>query len=196
MLYEIAHFVKDKFNFVWNVIEWGNAIAFRMRYAKRMATIPSILQSCSIDFTLRATTEEDAETLESFFARQPKEAFTFFNPHAFDTKAIQKVIRNKAFLTYIVEKNQEIVGYFFLRCFVNGKCFRGKIVDAQWRNKGIAKQMGAAMTRITSTLGIRMYGTIAPDNFASMASSKAVNEVKVIKTLPNGYYFIEYLPKE
>lgn len=196
MIYEIAHFVKDKFGFVWDAIECGNSLAFRMRYAKRMAAIPGVLQSCSGDYTLRATVEEDADTLESFFARQPKNAFTFFNPHAFDAKAIRKTIRNKAFLTYVVEKDNEIVGYFFLRCFVNGKCFRGKIVDAQWRNKGIAKLMGTAMTRITSTLGIRMYGTIAPDNFASMASSKAVNEVKVIKTLSNGYYYIEYLPKE
>ncbi|MBP5456254.1 MAG: hypothetical protein J6Y37_07115 [Paludibacteraceae bacterium] len=131
-----------------------------------------------------------------FFKEQPDEAFAFFSPHGFDSDSLLKVVENKAFLAYLVLDGSQVVGYFFLRCFVNGKCFRGKIVDYRWRNRGMAKQMGIAMTRIASTLGIRMFGTISPDNYASLASSKAVNQVNIIKTLGNGYYYIEYLPLE
>lgn len=84
----------------------------------------------------------ELEKLVVFFARQPEGAFEFFKPHEFDGKAIRKVVKNKAFLTFVVLKDDAIVGYFFLRCFVNGKCFRGKIVHEDWQGRGIAKLMG------------------------------------------------------
>jgi len=43
---------------------------------------------------------------------------------------------------------------------------------------------------------MRVFGTISPENYASLASSKAVNEVRIVETLENGYYYIEYLPKK
>lgn len=196
MLYEIAHIVKEKFGFIWDFIEWGNATLFSLVYRKKLKQIPSVLNECSEPFLVREAEVADVEPMVTFFKEQPEDAFTFFNPHGFDADSLLKIIRNKAFLTYVVLDGTQIVGYFFLRCFVNGKCFRGKIVDYRWRNKGMAKQMGIAMTRVATTLGVRMFGTISPDNYASLASSKAVNEVNIIKTLDNGYYYIEYLPKK
>ena len=98
-------------------------------------------------------------------------------------------------MTFIVSSGNQIVGYFFLRSFVNGKSFRGKIVDKDWQGRGIAKLMGIAMTKVSQHLGLRMFGSISPENFASMASAKASNNIKVLKTLENGYYYIEFLPK-
>ena len=92
--------------------------------------------------------------------------------------------------------DQTIVGYFFLRCFINGKCFRGKIVDKNWQGRGIAKQMGIVMTKVSQALGMRMFGSISPENYASLASAKASNEIKIHQTLDNGYYYIEVLPKQ
>ena len=56
--------------------------------------------------------------------------------------------------------------------------------------------MGKVSMDITTALGMRMYGTISPENKASLASASAVNNVRVIKELPNHYLYIEYLPKE
>ena len=138
----------------------------------------------------------DAAPLAAFFAEQPEEAFKFFKPHAFDEKTLLKIIKNKAFLTFLVLDGEKIVGYFFLRCFVNRKSFRGRIVDYRWRNKGIAKLMGITMNKIIAVLNVRLFGSISPDNYASLQSTKAVNDIRVIKTLDNGYYYIEYLPKK
>jgi hypothetical protein len=132
----------------------------------------------------------------TFFANQPEEAYEFFKPHDFDATSIKKVIDNKAFQSIVVWKEQTIVGYFFLRCFVNGKCFRGKIVDKNWQGRGIAKQMGIVMTKVSQALGMRMFGSISPENYASLASAKASNEIKIHQTLDNGYYYIEFLPKQ
>lgn len=196
MLYKLAHILRDRFGFLWNIIEWCNAFAFALTHGSALQKIPGILEACSGQYILRLAAPADAAPLAAFFAEQPEEAFKFFRPHGFDKKTLTKIIRNKAFLTFLVLDGEKIVGYFFLRCFVNGKSFRGKIVDYRYRGKGIAKLEGLAMTKISTATGIRMFGTISPDNYASLASSKAVNEVKIVETLDNGYYYIEYLPKD
>lgn len=196
MLYKIAHILRDRFGFLWNLVEWGNALVFALTHRAALKKIPAILRECSGQYTLRMAESADAAPLVKFFSEQPEESFKFFKPHAFDENTLAKIIRNKAFLTFLVLDGEKIVGYFFLRCFVNGKSFRGKIVDYRYRGKGIAKLQGFAMTKISVATGIRMFGTISPDNYASLASSKAVNEVRIVETLDNGYYYIEYLPKE
>lgn len=196
MLYKLAHFLRDKFGFLWNIIEWLNALVFAMTHRAALKKVPELLRDFSDKFTLRLAEPADAAPLATFFAEQPEEAFKFFKPHAFDEKTLLKIIKNKAFLTFLVLDGEKIVGYFFMRCFVNGKSFRGKIVDYRYRGKGIAKLQGLAATKVATLLGVRVFGTISPENYASLASSKAVNETRILKTLDNGYYYIEYLPKE
>lgn len=196
MLYEIAHVIKERFRFIWDMVEWGNATAFSLMKGNAMKKIPSVLEGCSEKYEIRLAETSDVEGLVEFFAKQPEEAFTFFKPHEFDAKAVEKVVKNKAFLTFVVKEQDEIVGYFFLRCFVNGKAFRGKMVDKEHQGRGIAKLMGVAMTKVATALGVSMFGSISPENYASLASAKASNEVKIHKTLENGYYYIEFLEKK
>ena len=195
MLYKLAHILRDRFGFLWNMIEWGNALVFALIHRNSLKQIPKILQECSGQYTLRMAEVADAEALANFFAEQPEEAFEFFRPHGFDKKTLTKIIRNKAFLTFLVLDNEKIVGYFFLRCFVNGKCFKGYIVDRDYKGRGIAKQEGLAMNKVNEVLGLRMFGSISPKNPASLAVAKAVNEIKILETLGNGDLYIEFLPK-
>lgn len=197
MLYELAHILKEKCGFLWDTVEWGNAALFGMIHQSALKDVPTILKQVSNDtFAIRMTNGKDASKLAKFFKEQPEGAFTFFKPHDFDEKSISKVLKNKAFMTFVVESGDTVVGYFFLRSFVNGKCFRGKIVDKSWQGRGIAKLMGVAMTKVAMHLNLRMFGSISPENYASMASAKASNDIKVHKTLENGYYYIEFLPKK
>ena len=195
MLYKLAHILRDKFGFLWNLIEWGNAFVFALTHRDALKKIPAILQECSGTYKLRFAEQADATALAAFFAEQPEETFTFFKPHAFDEKTLSKIIRNQAFLTFLVLDGEKIVGYFFLRCFVNGKCFKGYIVADAYRGRGIAKLEGIAMNKVNEALGLRMFGSISPENFASMAAAKSVNEVRILETLENGDFYVEFLPK-
>ena len=196
MLYKLAHILRDKFGFLWNIIEWSNAFVFALTHKSALQKIPEILQECSGQYTLRVAAPADAAPLAKFFADQPEDAFKFFKPHAFDEKTLSKIIRNKAFLTFLVLDGEKIVGYFFLRCFVNGKSFKGYMVADTYKGRGIAKLEGIALNKINGVLGLRMFGSISPENPASMAVAKAVNEVKILSTLDNGDYYIEFLPKK
>ena len=102
MLYKLAHILRDRFGFIWNLVEWGNALVFALIHKSTLNKIPAILKECSGQYTLRMAECADAAPLAEFFSEQPEESFEFFKPHAFNEKTLAKIIRNKAFLTFLV----------------------------------------------------------------------------------------------
>lgn len=196
MLYEIAHIIKDKLSFLWEIVETVNGWLFTCRYHKQLQKVDDLLAGLSQEYVIRQATQADAKSLVQFFKEQPEHAFEFFKPHDFDERTIKKIIRNKAFQTFLVLKDEQILGYFFLRSFINGKCFRGRIVDYRAYGKGIGKLMAIAIEKIAIYEGLRMFASISPDNLASLESAKSVSDVKIIKVLKNGYYYIEVTPNK
>ena len=73
--------------------------------------------------------------------------------------------------------------------------FKGDMVGIDHRGMGIAGEMGVAMNRVAKELGLRMFKSISPENPASMAVTKKVNDIKIIKTLNNGDMLIECFEK-
>lgn len=152
-------------------------------------------QSNSLGFSLEALSKENVPALAKMFSEQPEEAFTYFRPHGFSLKELSILVRDCGFLAYVVKDGNQVVGYIFQRSFFWGKAYRGYITDYRWQRKGINKLMNTFMTEISSLLGLEVYGTISPTNVASLKSAESANEVKIVKTLSNGDYFVQYLPK-
>ena len=196
MFYELAHFLQSKFPFLWAIVEWLNSELFSLRFRKQIKDLPQLLESYHFEYSIREATENDIGLLVSFFSIQPEESFVYFKPHGFDAETMKKILRRKSYLSFIVEYDSELIGYFFLRCFFNGKCFRGKIVDFRYRGRGIAKIIGRVSMDIASKIGLRMFGTISRKNQASLHSASAANTIRVIKELPDDYLYIEFLKKE
>ena len=196
MLYEIAHIIKDRFRFLWEFVESSNGCLFAIRYGNKLKGLNYIMSSLSSDYCIRQTNEGDIKSLVKFFEEQPEDAFKFFHPHEFDEKSIRKIIKNKAFQTFVVLEADKLQGYFFLRSYFNGKCFRGRMADYRTRGKGIGKLMAKAIEKIAVYEGLKMYASISLDNLASLNSAKAVSNVKILKVLDNGYYYIEVTPFE
>lgn len=203
MVYEFAHLVKEKMRFVWDGVEWMNGWLFGLIYRKELKSLPDIIENKSSDeLVVRMATKEDVEMMVRFFAEQPKDAFRYFKPHGFDHNSIKKIVSNKAWIVLVAETsefmrdNDRMVGYCFMRSFVNGVAYKGYMVDYRKRGLGISKVMGWAMNDIADILHLKMYKSISPDNVASMAATKAVNDVKVIKTLDNGDVLVECTRKK
>ena len=209
MLYKIAHILRDKLPWIWDIIGIINSFLFGLRYGSKMKNVQNILSHFTkttdeagnaLSYRIESLGKDNFPMLAKMFAEQPASAFDFFKPHGFDDKSLSKLIRDKSFLAYIVTVNNDdnqpvCVGYFFQRSFFWGKSFRGYMTDFRWRRKGINKLMNQCATEISSFLGLHVYGTIAPENIASMKSAQAANDVKIIETLRNGDYLVEYLPK-
>ena len=178
------------------MVEWGNSELFYRMHKNGIEQISQLLEKYEDKFKVTVANCHDAEALSLFFSLQPEESFKFFHPHEFDRDTLLKLIKRKSFLMFLVKDGEEIVGYFFLRCFINGNTFKGRIVDSRRRNQGIAKLMGNVINDVVLHLNLRLFTTISPDNFASLASTKAVNDIKIVRILENGYYYIECTPKQ
>lgn len=192
----ILVFIKHRLSFIWAIVEYFNSLIFAVLYGRRIKKVlPNVLGKESCEYTFKLLTKEDMPLLELFFSKQPASAFEFFKPHGFDIKSLKQKNKDKSFIMIGAFCNDLLVGYCFIRCFFNGQAFRGKIVDKDFQGKGIAKQMGILTSEICRELGFRLFATISKDNVKSIASSKAVNEMRIVKELPDNYLYVEYILK-
>lgn len=203
MLYKFAHILRDRFPIIWNLIGILNSWLFDLKFRKFGAGINNILKKYSEESTARGKSlrfervnEENVNALAKMFSEQPTEAFEYFKPHDFDIKTLKGLAKDKSFLAYVVLVDHQVVGYFFQRSFFWGKSFRGYMTDYRWRRCGINRLMNLCATEISSLMGLRVFGTISPNNVASLKSAQSANKVNIIEQMDNGDYYVQYLPKD
>ena len=194
MLYRLAHVLRDRMGWLWNVIEWLNSMLFYWRYGKRLkgfafGMIPQ-------GYNIVEMREVPTEKMVAFFDRQSEEAFTFFHPHGFDEKSIKRLQGNRAFLAYVLKDiaNGEIAGYCFNRCFCHGVGYRGRMVDVNYRGKGLGTAMNRILNEVGFGIGLRLFETVSKDNVASYRSALSASKVKVVKEMPENEVYLEILP--
>ena len=193
MLYQIAHIVRDKLGWLWNLIERLNAWLFSMRYGRRLKDFS--FREIPEGYELLPLKDVSTEKMVSFFERQPEEAFTYFRPHAFDARSIQRLQGNRAFLAYVLidSSNGKIAGYCFNRCFFHGVGFRGMMVGIDYRGNGFGRVMHRSLNELGFGIGLRLFETISKDNVASYRSALSASDVKVVKEMPNNELYLEII---
>lgn len=194
-MYKLAHFLLKHLPFLWGIIEFGNEKLFLLRYGKRLKKVPTCLEQYQDEYLIKEAVLDDVQSLMAFFAKQPEEDYTYFQPHDFDEKTIKRLVKNKAYLIFLVCNGKDIVGYYFLRCFFIGKSFLGKMVDHEYQGKGIGKMMCLSAMDVATHLHLRMFETISKDNLSSLYSTQKVLDTKLIEEMDNNYIYIEDFPK-
>ena len=196
MLYAIAHLLRDKLPWIWDLIDILNSWLFSMRFGSKLGKIEAeILERYSKECGMRIVPmrEVPTEELVAFFAAQPEEAFTFFKPHGFDAKSIKKLQRNKSFVAYILLEGSAIAGYCFIRSFFMGKGFRGRMVGISHRGRGLGTLMNRLMNDVGFGIGLRLFETVSKKNVASYRSAMSASDVKVVEELENDELYLEII---
>ncbi len=193
MLYKIAHIIRDKFSWLWDIIEYLNSWLFSLRYGRQLksfsfTTVPEVYKVVPLR-------DVPTEKMVEFFEHQPEEAYKFFHPHGFDEKSIKKLQKNKAFLGYVLldKLNNKIAGYCFNRCFFHGQGFRGRMVDIEYRGKGLGTTMNKLLNEVGFGIGVRLFETVSKDNVASYKSALSASNVRVVKDLPDNELYLEII---
>lgn len=191
MLYKIAHLLREKLSWLWNIIEWNNGVMFYLRYGTKLKNLK--LTTVPKGYTIQEIRDIPTELLINFFAHQPEEAYTFFRPHGFDEKSIKRLQKNKAFLGYVLLENESsnIAGYCFNRCFFHGQGFRGRMVDIDYREKGLGTAMNKILNEVGIGIGLRLFETVSKDNVASYRSAMSASNVKVVMEMPHNELLLE-----
>lgn len=196
MLYRLAHYLRDKLPFIWDLIDILNSILFSLRYGSKLKSIEeNVLQQYAQKSGIKIVRfrKVPIDKLEAFFASQPEEAYIFFKPHGFDNKSLKKLQWNRSFLAYIMMNDDEVVAYCFVRSFFIGKGFRGRIVGVKFRNKGLGTLMNKLMNDVGFGIGLRLFETVSKDNEASYRSALSASNVKVVEELEHNELYLEIL---
>lgn len=193
MLYKIAHIIRDKFSWLWDIIEYLNSFLFYMRYGKKLENID--FKNIPEGYEVTPINAIETKRMVEFFACQPEDAFKFFHPHGFDEKNIKKLQKNKAFLGYVLldKLNNKIAGYCFNRCFFQGQGFRGRMVDIEYCGKGLGTTMNKLLNEVGFGIGVRLFETVSKDNVASYKSALSASNVRVVKELPDNELYLEII---
>ena len=195
MLYKIAHILRDKLSWLWNLIEQLNSWLFSMRYGKKVKAFS--FTQIPAGYSIVPMRGVPTEKIVGFFENQPEEAYTFFKPHGFDKKNIKRLKGNKSFLAYVLldSKNGNIAGYCFNRSFFHGVGYRGRMVDIDYRGKGLGTAMNKILNEVGFGIGLRLFESVSKDNVASYKSALSASNVKVVKELPHNELYLEILPE-
>lgn len=194
MIYAIAHIIRDKLGWLWNLIEDVNSLLFSWRYGKKINNW--CFDEIPTGYKILPIKDIPVKILVEFFEHQPSATFDYFRPHAFDADNIKRLQKNKAFLAYVLqdEENNKIAGYCFNRCFFHGKGFRGRMVDIDYRGKGLGTAMNKLLNEVGFGIGLRLFETVSKNNIASYRSALSASKVRVVKEMPDNVLYIEILP--
>lgn len=193
MLYTLAHFFRDRLPWVWDAVDAVNSKLFDVRYGKKLRAFKfSAVPHGYLSMPIR---EIATDQLVRFFDHQPEDAYRFFKPHGFDAESIKKLQKNRAFLAYVLidESNGIIAGYCFNRAFFFGKGFRGRMVDIDYRGRGLGTVMNRMLNEVGFGIGLRLFETVSKDNVASYRSAVSASGFRVVRELPHNELYLEIL---
>lgn len=211
MLYAIAHFLRDKMPWLWDLVDIINSVLFKLRFGGKLRAVEAeVLKRYEAESGMRIVPMSEVKTddLVAFFAAQPEEAFTFFKPHGFDGKALKKLQKNKSFLAFVlIDDNNDsetsgtigtsgtsrIAGYCFIRSFFMGKGFRGRMVGMSHRGRGLGTLMNRLMNDVGFGIGLRLFETVNKRNVASYRSAMSASNVKVLEEMEDDELYLEIL---
>lgn len=180
---------------LWDMVDMLNSLLFSIRYGSKLNHFR--FQNVPKGYHILRLKEVSIDNLVDFFNHQPEEAYTFFHPHGFDAKSIKKLQRNKAFLGYVLidNANGKIAGYCFNRSSFHGKGFRGRMVDINYRGKGLGTAMNKILNEVGFGIGLRLFETVSKDNIASYKSALSASNVKVVEEMEHNELYLEILPE-
>jgi hypothetical protein len=188
-------YIKHHLHFIWDLIERVNDFIFNILYKKRLKkALREVFSTLgSQPYTYRKMEQNDLEELYSMINNQDPADLKFFHPHDFDQKSLSRQFKKNAFLMMAVYDNSKMAGYFFLRFFMNGKCFVGRLIDKDYRGKHIGKVMNRIMYETAWKMNFRCLSTISKNNQFVMRSHADNQKMVVLKDLQNDYLLVEFL---
>ncbi len=190
-------FIKHNLKFLWALVEFINSRLFILFHEKKvLASLHDIIDNYSHPFTVRILNSNDTQLVKQLMENQNPERLKYFRPHGFDEASIRKALKNRALITMGVFEGNRLVGYFFLRCFWNKKCFVGRLVDQNFEGKGIGKLMNKIMYSTAWASKFRCFSTISRKNLLVMKAHANNPFMMIRKELPNDYLFVEFLPPD
>lgn len=188
-------FIKQHFRFLWRAIDWINGLFFSWFFKSKMdgISLTVLEENRTKSIIYRKLSSKDICPLYGLITSQLPTDIKYFNPHDFDLKSIENQFHKPAFLMMGSFDRGKMIGYFFLRFFFNKKCFVGRLIDKEYRGKGIGLVMNDIMYETAWRMGFRCLSTISRNNIAVMRAHAKNSAMVILKELQNDYLLVEFV---
>ncbi len=198
MIERVLIFIKHHLTSLWKIIEWINRFVFSLTYRSKLLKIVPVVISEFSDppFVYRRLSLSDSDMLWTLINQQPASDLEFFHPHGFELESIKEQLRNSSMLMMGSFDGVKMVGYFFLRFFANKKCFVGRLIDKDYRGKGIGSVMNNIMYQVAWRMKFRCLSTISLNNELIMNAHSKNQNMIVLKKLQNDYLLVEFVRRK
>ena len=196
MIARILLFIKHRMPWLWIGVDWLNARLYSLLHQKNTAIqVDRAFREFALEgFDFRRLASADLDALHKLLRRQGDERLRYFQPHGFDPDSLKKMLNNPAFLMFGAFRNGSLVGYFFLRCFWNRKCFVGRLIDEPYEGQGIGRVMNQIMYHTAWWSGFRCFTSISRNNKWIMRAHAKNPHATFVTELANDYQLVEFLP--
>jgi len=178
LLYKLFYFIKNKFHFIWTIISHINSLLFYLLYPKIRLKVNSRFESNKFininkdkKINIRLLGIDDLVELLTLLQKKENQSI-FFQPFNFSEKKIRKILSSSSFINLGLFQDDLLIGYFFLRLFINKKAFLGLILDSSFRGKGFSNIMLKILYDISNKIRFKLYSTIWKDNLNSYNAHK------------------------
>ena len=187
-LIDILKKVKSRYPIIWQWIERRNGYLLSKVFSYRLEVIKKkiITYPLSQNITTKPALIKNIEDIANLLKNLSQTERAFFNPFPFTPRSINHVISCGTYQLYLVYNNQneELIGLFFLRFFLNRQCFLGFVVKNEYRGRGIGKKMIDAMVKGVQGSGFTLMSTVCAENKASLRAHLAGGQFEIVETLP------------
>ncbi|WP_019570028.1 hypothetical protein [Thioalkalivibrio sp. ALE11] len=164
----------------------------RIRYARNRATLEGGIDGQAA--LIRPLCPADLDRLHAFLAEQPDGRLQYFRPHGFSRRSLRRVLASGVFLKYGLFIGDRLVAYALLKVAPTGSAFIGRLVCADYTDRGLGRFLSRYLYWQASLAGLRARATIHRCNLASWRSHAAVAKFEIVTKLANDYLLIEFLP--
>jgi len=90
----------------------------------------------SDSYIIRSIEKKDAEQVFDLLNNLDEDVKRVFHPHSFDYETIKNICKNKKDHYFIMEKNNQVIGYSFLRLFGYENPSFGIVIRKGFSNEG------------------------------------------------------------
>lgn len=117
----------------------------------------------------------------------------YFEVHEYCVDAIRKLTKLKSFFMLGAFDGTKLIGYFFLRVGINKVCFIGRMVQHEYRNKGIGYNMLKILLYAAWELDFKVYSTVSVNNKLVMKSHLRNKNIRFMRRLKDDYWLLEFV---
>lgn len=116
----------------------------------------------------------------------------FFQPHGFDPRSLGTVLGSRAYMTYGLFTDSQLVAYALLKISPTGAAFAGSLVRLEYTGKGIGKFLSRYLYWQAASAGFSVRATISKKNIASLRAYRAGRNSRIMTELANGWLLIQF----